>query len=175
MPDLYPCLLRTNTTISSFYQILLLLGDTYEIPYPKLYTAFLQAFNVFTLSFSFALSFLKLECVRKAGYYEIVCIQSSILFALELLGVYAAFKAHDLKARARFFRKLQAYCLITAYFFYSPTTAAIFQVFVSEIVASLPYMNRTPYSRLPLTDFATHTSELPHDRWGHVFAEGSVD
>eukprot|EP00935_MAST-01C_sp_MAST-1C-sp1_P002219 g2219.t1 len=128
--------------VCSFYQILLLLGDIYEIPYPKLYVDFLFEFNIFTLSFSFMLSFMKLECVRKTGYYEVVYLQTSILFVLELVGVYAVFEAHKSKARARFFRQLQAYSLITAYFFYSPTTAAIFQVFNCRDIDGGTYLQK---------------------------------
>ena len=81
-------------------------GDIYEIPYPRVYIDFtFKWFSFFEFDF---LSVAKVECIRKTDFYEVVYVQTSVLFVLEVVGIFAVIKAHGAKEWGAFFRQLQA-------------------------------------------------------------------
>jgi hypothetical protein len=103
---------------TSYYQVLLLVRDIYDIPFPKIYVNFLlRWFSVFELDF---LKFAKVECVQKTNFYEVMLIGSCTMLLLEFLavGFFVQGNTHN-----------GAVCLILAYFLYSPVAATVFQTF----------------------------------------------
>ena len=71
--------------VCSFYQVLLLLGDIYDIPFPRIYLDFIYKwFAIFEFDF---MQLARVDCVRKTNFYEVLIISASFLCLLEIIAV----------------------------------------------------------------------------------------
>jgi hypothetical protein len=196
--------------VCSFYQVLLLLGDIYDVPFPREYVDFIwRWFAVFEFDF---LQLARVDCVRKVravcvdcvwglwglcglcglyglcglcvdcvdcvwtlwivgrdnmssfprmflnslnripsmrqvDFYEMTMITCGLMLVLELGALLAEICPKQSMFRPRFItegglKQLQAVCLVTAYFLYSPVSSSIFQVFNCRKIGNGSFLQR---------------------------------
>jgi hypothetical protein len=117
--------------VTGFYQVLLLLGEIYDIPFPRLYVDFLYRwFSWFQLDF---FTMVRVECVRKMNYYQTTMVSALLMVTLQLLAIFFFAKGEPNRG---------APFLVVAYFFYSPTSARIFQIFNCRKIDGGIYLTR---------------------------------
>jgi hypothetical protein len=121
----------------AFYQVTLLCGPVFQVPYHRVpgYATLCRALSVFTIDAFGALNF---DCFN--GYSFHLRLYSMSFFALALeAGVVAAISRYrrtgEVKART-----VAAWALVTTYFLYSSLCATIFQTFQCKTVDATEWL-----------------------------------
>ena len=117
--------------VFSFYQVVLLIQDIYDVPYPQLYLDFLKYFHFFVINM-FQLA--RADCIEQLSYYDMVLILGGCMVTAEVVAL-CCMAVRD-RAGGALSAKLKArldwwsgHILIGAYFFYSPVSAKLFATF----------------------------------------------
>ena len=120
----------------SFYQVLKRLGFVFQIPYPPLYTAFLEWTSLFTLEFLFDIDILPLGCIMSSNYHT-----SLLFYTLAPLALYSTlglvpmlaqcFRAGK-EALRSYKRVCQSLSMLILFLIYPSVSSTVFEAFLCE-------------------------------------------
>jgi hypothetical protein len=141
----------------SFYQVIVLIADVYQVQYPSLYLAWLDVFMFVNLDFTYVV---RLECIPNYSWHTTM-YTSLVMFALltvtQVVLLWSIETGRTQRALARSAAKWGA---LVTYFLYPSFSNTLFQAFGCHEVKGVQYLRR---------DYSIKCSEHRH-RTAQVFA-----